>query len=132
MSRCPTRWTGTPDPAGSTRGLSSSTVGSRTETRRAYLSSVLRFLDWCEDRELELFRVQPGHFREYLDIVFAESSPATQKRQLSALPLSRVDAPLKRTARRKAQATPSETVEDGGCEAERFRSELEEFRPRGA
>ncbi len=54
-------------------------------TRRAYLSSVIRFLDWCHHFELELFRVQPGHLRQYLDTAFADSAASTQKRQLSAL-----------------------------------------------
>lgn len=54
-------------------------------TRRAYLQSVLRFLDWLHEQELELFAVQPGHLRQYLNTCYGEAAASTQKRQLSAL-----------------------------------------------
>lgn len=52
-------------------------------TRRAYLRSVTRFMDWCEARGLELPRVSPADVGKFIDSL--ELSVASKKQTLAAI-----------------------------------------------
>src|SRR5437667_11159181 len=55
-------------------------------TRAAYLIAVRRFLQWAEDRGLELVRIAPGDVGQYLDGLRKETtSVATRKQHLAAI-----------------------------------------------
>src|SRR5437667_5529909 len=55
-------------------------------TRAAYLIAVRRFLQWAEDRGLELVRIAPGDVGQYLDWLRKENtSVATRKQHLAAI-----------------------------------------------
>ena len=54
-------------------------------TRRAYSASIGRFLDWCEERGLELEAVQPPQAAAYIETLCRTHSTATVKLHLAAL-----------------------------------------------
>lgn len=55
-------------------------------TKRAYHAAVFRFLQWCEERSIELPGVRPGHVSEYLTELRTQGlSDVSRKVHLAAL-----------------------------------------------
>src|SRR3954447_5127241 len=52
-------------------------------TRKAYSPAVRRFLDWCQDRRVDLVHITPGMVGQYF--IDHPGSPATKKQHLAAV-----------------------------------------------
>ncbi len=54
-------------------------------TRAAYLHAVKEFLDWCDERGIELVRITPRDVGQYLDSLRKKTSVPTSKQHLAGL-----------------------------------------------
>jgi site-specific recombinase XerD len=73
-------------PKASHRTLEFFTANIRNaNTRQAYAHAVMRFFNWCDDRNLELGDITPFAVAAYIEELQREASPPTVKQHLAAI-----------------------------------------------
>src|SRR6202521_5879912 len=60
-------------------------TASIRNTRAAYARAVKQFLDWCEDRRLELYEIDPLTVAAYVEQLGSRTAKAPVKQHLAAI-----------------------------------------------